>query len=27
VKSYAERKGMDLATAEKWLAPMLAYEP
>jgi 5-methyltetrahydrofolate--homocysteine methyltransferase len=27
VKSYAERKGMDLKTAEKWLAPMLAYEP
>jgi 5-methyltetrahydrofolate--homocysteine methyltransferase len=24
---YAARKGWDLATAEKWLAPILAYEP
>jgi len=27
VKSYAERKGMELKTAEKWLSPMLSYEP
>jgi len=27
VKSYAERKGMDLKEAEKWLSPCLAYEP
>jgi 5-methyltetrahydrofolate--homocysteine methyltransferase len=27
VKSYAERKGMELKVAEKWLAPMLSYEP
>ena len=25
--SYAERKGMSLAAAEKWLAPNLGYEP
>jgi 5-methyltetrahydrofolate--homocysteine methyltransferase len=27
VASYAERKGWDLATAEKWLAPILNYIP
>jgi 5-methyltetrahydrofolate--homocysteine methyltransferase len=27
VKSYAERKGMDLKVCEKWLGPMLSYEP
>ncbi len=27
VKDYAARKGWDLATAEKWLAPILAYTP
>ncbi len=27
VEDYARRKGMDLATAEKWLAPNLAYAP
>jgi 5-methyltetrahydrofolate--homocysteine methyltransferase len=27
VVSYAERKGMELAEAERWLAPNLAYEP
>jgi len=27
VKDYAERKGMDLATMEKWLAPNLHYDP
>jgi 5-methyltetrahydrofolate--homocysteine methyltransferase len=27
VASYAERKGMSLAEAEKWLAPNLGYEP
>ena len=26
VADYAARKGMDLATAEKWLAPVLGYE-
>ncbi|HEY3486612.1 MAG TPA: vitamin B12 dependent-methionine synthase activation domain-containing protein, partial [Gammaproteobacteria bacterium] len=26
-EDYARRKGMDLATAERWLAPILAYEP
>ena len=25
-EDYARRKGMDLATAERWLAPNLAYE-
>jgi 5-methyltetrahydrofolate--homocysteine methyltransferase len=25
VEDYARRKGMDLATAERWLAPNLAY--
>ena len=27
VADYARRKGWDIATAEKWLAPILAYEP
>jgi len=27
VEDYARRKGMDLATAEKWLQPNLGYEP
>jgi 5-methyltetrahydrofolate--homocysteine methyltransferase len=27
VEDYAERKGVDLAFMEKWLAPNLAYEP
>ncbi len=27
VADYAERKGMDLAEMERWLAPNLAYEP
>ena len=27
VEDYARRKGWDLATAEKWLAPALGYEP
>ncbi|HYH06621.1 MAG TPA: methionine synthase [Thermoanaerobaculia bacterium] len=27
VSDYAERKGMTLAEAERWLAPILAYEP
>jgi len=27
VADYAERKGMDLAEAERWLAPNLGYEP
>ncbi len=26
VEDYAERKGIDVATAEKWLAPVLGYE-
>jgi len=26
VEDYARRKGMDLATAERWLAPILGYE-
>jgi 5-methyltetrahydrofolate--homocysteine methyltransferase len=26
VESYAARKGMDLATAERWLAPNLNYD-
>jgi 5-methyltetrahydrofolate--homocysteine methyltransferase len=26
VEDYAKRKGMDLETAEKWLAPVLNYE-
>ena len=27
VESYAERKGMTLAEAERWLAPNLNYDP
>ena len=27
VHDYAKRKGWDLKTAEKWLAPNLGYEP
>ena len=27
VVDYAERKGLDLAEMERWLAPNLAYEP
>jgi 5-methyltetrahydrofolate--homocysteine methyltransferase len=27
VEDYARRKGWDMATAEKWLAPNLAYQP
>ena len=27
VASYAQRKGMDLAQAERWLAPNLGYDP
>ncbi len=27
VEEYAERKGFDLRTAERWLAPNLGYEP
>ncbi|MDQ0463582.1 5-methyltetrahydrofolate--homocysteine methyltransferase [Caulobacter ginsengisoli] len=27
VADYARRKGMDLATAERWLSPILAYDP
>jgi 5-methyltetrahydrofolate--homocysteine methyltransferase len=27
VASYAERKGMDLQTAQRWLAPVLGYDP
>ena len=27
VEDYAQRKGWDLRTAEKWLAPNLGYEP
>jgi len=27
VADYASRKGWDLATAERWLAPILAYDP
>ncbi len=27
VEDYAHRKGWDLATAERWLAPILAYDP
>jgi 5-methyltetrahydrofolate--homocysteine methyltransferase len=26
VQDYARRKGMDIATAERWLAPLLGYE-
>jgi 5-methyltetrahydrofolate--homocysteine methyltransferase len=27
VEAYAARKGMELATAERWLAPILNYDP
>jgi 5-methyltetrahydrofolate--homocysteine methyltransferase len=27
VEDYARRKGWDLATAERWLAPNLGYSP
>ena len=27
VADYAERKGWDLAYAERWLAPILNYDP
>ena len=27
VESYAERKGMDIAGIERWLAPNLGYDP
>jgi 5-methyltetrahydrofolate--homocysteine methyltransferase len=27
VESYAERKDMTLAEAERWLAPILGYDP
>jgi 5-methyltetrahydrofolate--homocysteine methyltransferase len=27
LESYADRKGMSIADAEKWLAPNLGYEP
>jgi 5-methyltetrahydrofolate--homocysteine methyltransferase len=27
VEDYARRRGWDLHTAERWLAPILAYEP
>ena len=27
VRSYAERKGMSVADAERWLAPNLGYDP
>ncbi|MES1929194.1 B12-dependent methionine synthase [Salinisphaera dokdonensis CL-ES53] len=27
VRDYAERKGWDIATAEKWIGPNLGYEP
>jgi len=27
VKDYAERKGMTMEEAEKWLSPVLSYEP
>jgi 5-methyltetrahydrofolate--homocysteine methyltransferase len=27
IEDYARRKGMELRDAEKWLAPVLAYEP
>ena len=27
VEDYARRKGMDVATAERWLAPILNYDP
>jgi 5-methyltetrahydrofolate--homocysteine methyltransferase len=27
IEDYAARKGWDLATAERWLAPILNYDP
>jgi 5-methyltetrahydrofolate--homocysteine methyltransferase len=27
VEDYAKRKGWDMATAERWLAPILNYDP
>ena len=27
VEDYARRKGWDMATAERWLAPLLNYNP
>jgi 5-methyltetrahydrofolate--homocysteine methyltransferase len=27
VEDYARRKGWDLAKAEKWLSPILNYDP
>ena len=27
VHDYARRKGDEVATAEKWLAPILSYDP
>ena len=27
VEDYAKRKGWELKTAERWLAPILNYEP
>jgi 5-methyltetrahydrofolate--homocysteine methyltransferase len=27
VEDYARRKGWDLATAERWLSPILNYDP
>jgi 5-methyltetrahydrofolate--homocysteine methyltransferase len=27
VEDYAQRKGMDIATVEKWMAPSLSYDP
>ena len=27
VEDYARRKGVDTATAQRWLAPNLGYEP
>ena len=27
IEDYAARKGWDIDTAERWLAPILAYDP
>jgi 5-methyltetrahydrofolate--homocysteine methyltransferase len=27
VEDYARRKGWDMATAERWLGPILNYDP
>ncbi|MFY8142777.1 MAG: hypothetical protein ACOVMT_02695, partial [Caulobacter sp.] len=27
VEDYARRKGWDMATAERWLSPILNYDP